>query len=492
MPLPRFLIGWVLIALLLIPAVGALNVTAGGITVNGTDTFSEGTLASFSIPTTAEARTNVFVADDDARADITLTATGITTTKINRTNVFVADDDARADITLTTTSIATTKINRTNVFVADDDTRVNITLTTTSIATTKITRTNVFVADDDTRVNITLTGTTITTPHIPITTFFISNHDVSATETLSDPGIIEPPAPSAPVANFTASTTSGTVPLTVQFTDTSSGNPTNWSWTFGDNTTSTAQHPAHTYTAPGTYTVDLTATNAAGNDTETKSGYITVTASPAENTLSFDPAISEVAIGATSNITVVLSSVPDGLAGYNITVALSDPSVGEIVGICYPTWANMPMNSNLPTDAVYVQAVDLGGSVGSGATDVALCTLTVRGDAPGTTNLTITATKVDDTIGGRYEVTVTDATLTVQNILPFPNPAGGYFPPPTDPDGDGLYEDLDGNGFIGFNDVVIYYQNMNFIESKQPLAAFDYDGSGFVGFNDVVILYRMV
>jgi PKD repeat protein len=80
----------------------------------------------------------------------------------------------------------------------------------------------------------------------------------------------------------------------------------------------------------------------------------------------------------------------------------------------------------------------------------------------------------------------------VHDVQPFPNPAGGNFPAPTDPDGDGRYEDLDGNGFVGFNDVVVYYQNMEFIESSQPLAAFDYDGSGFVGFNDVVSLYRMV
>jgi len=83
---------------------------------------------------------------------------------------------------------------------------------------------------------------------------------------------------SAPVADFVGDPTSGTAPLTVQFTDQSSGNPTSWSWDFGDGGTSTEQNPSHTYNDPGTYTVSLTVTNAYGSDTETKTDYITVSA----------------------------------------------------------------------------------------------------------------------------------------------------------------------------------------------------------------------
>ncbi|WP_442919563.1 PKD domain-containing protein [Methanoculleus sp.] len=62
----------------------------------------------------------------------------------------------------------------------------------------------------------------------------------------------------------------------MQFTDTSTGNPTAWSWTFGDGGTSTEQNPVHTYTAAGTYTVTLTATNAAGSNTTTRANLINV------------------------------------------------------------------------------------------------------------------------------------------------------------------------------------------------------------------------
>jgi len=82
--------------------------------------------------------------------------------------------------------------------------------------------------------------------------------------------------PAPPVADFSGNPTSGSAPLAVAFTDLSTGNPTSWSWTFGDGGTSTAKNPSHTYSSVGTYTVSLTATNAQGSNTKTKPGYITV------------------------------------------------------------------------------------------------------------------------------------------------------------------------------------------------------------------------
>ncbi len=81
-----------------------------------------------------------------------------------------------------------------------------------------------------------------------------------------------------PVAAFSASPTSGNLPLSVTFTDKSTNSPTSWKWNFGDGTSSTARNPTHKYSAAGKYTVTLTAINSAGSNTATKSNYITVTA----------------------------------------------------------------------------------------------------------------------------------------------------------------------------------------------------------------------
>ena len=91
----------------------------------------------------------------------------------------------------------------------------------------------------------------------------------------------------APVAEFSASPTSGKAPLNIVFTDKSTGTPTAWKWNFGDGTTSTARNPTHKYYKTGKYTVTMTATNAAGSNTVTKSNYITVTATTTKPIASF-------------------------------------------------------------------------------------------------------------------------------------------------------------------------------------------------------------
>jgi PKD repeat protein len=83
---------------------------------------------------------------------------------------------------------------------------------------------------------------------------------------------------SAPIPSFTASEVTGCAPFTVQFTDQSAGSPTAWLWTFegGDPAMSTEQNPTVTFSAPGSYSVTLEASNLFGNNTSTVVNYITV------------------------------------------------------------------------------------------------------------------------------------------------------------------------------------------------------------------------
>ncbi len=88
-------------------------------------------------------------------------------------------------------------------------------------------------------------------------------------------------------ADFTATPTSGTAPLTVQFTDLSTG-ATSWAWDFENDgiIDETAQNTSHVYPASGTYTVNLTVSDGIGSDTKIRSGYIII--SPIRNTDSGD------------------------------------------------------------------------------------------------------------------------------------------------------------------------------------------------------------
>jgi YVTN family beta-propeller protein len=76
-----------------------------------------------------------------------------------------------------------------------------------------------------------------------------------------------------PNAEFSADVIFGPPPLTVKFTDESTGNPTEWKWNFGDGGTSTDQSPEYTYKRAGVYKVTETAINSAGRNKETKINY---------------------------------------------------------------------------------------------------------------------------------------------------------------------------------------------------------------------------
>jgi hypothetical protein len=130
----------------------------------------------------------------------------------------------------------------------------------------------------------TLTGTRKIPARVDVT---VTNLSTGCSDTITN-GFSYLPAdntcqvtlPARPVANFTF-TSSG---LNTIFTDTSTGAPTGWLWNFGDpasgaSNTSAAQNPVHLFSAPGTYTVTLVASNAGGSSTPV-SKFVTVPPPP--------------------------------------------------------------------------------------------------------------------------------------------------------------------------------------------------------------------
>ncbi len=82
-------------------------------------------------------------------------------------------------------------------------------------------------------------------------------------------------ANAAPVADFMANHEE-TCTGEVMFHDVSLNGATSWHWDFGDGNSSSFQHPMHTYTNDGVYSVQLISSNAFGTDTVLKSNYIVV------------------------------------------------------------------------------------------------------------------------------------------------------------------------------------------------------------------------
>ncbi|MDE4907460.1 PEGA domain-containing protein [Methanogenium marinum] len=89
------------------------------------------------------------------------------------------------------------------------------------------------------------------------------------------------PTGSKPVPSFTATPVSGDAPLPVTFTDTSTGDPGLWNWSFGDGNHSANQNPVHIYTREGAYDVSLTVANSYGDATVTITDCVVVSGTPA-------------------------------------------------------------------------------------------------------------------------------------------------------------------------------------------------------------------
>jgi PKD repeat protein len=161
-----------------------------------------------------------------------------------------------------------------------------------------------------------LNNTTSTKQTVNSTTgiVLLASDDVAKQYWSSDEPI--PAPPTTPTASFTASPTSGSAPLTVQFTDTSTGSPTAWSWSFGDGASSTAQNPAHTYANPGTYTATLTASNSSGSS-DAATTTITVT-TPTTAAISVVGSTSSLASTPASAVTL---STPGGVSAGDVLLA---------------------------------------------------------------------------------------------------------------------------------------------------------------------------
>ena len=92
----------------------------------------------------------------------------------------------------------------------------------------------------------------------------------AGTDAVSKTITVIPLPPDPPAADFTVASATVPVNSVVNFTNTSTGDPTEFLWDFDDGSTSTAASPPHGFASPGTYEVTLTATNAGGSDSVTR------------------------------------------------------------------------------------------------------------------------------------------------------------------------------------------------------------------------------
>ena len=200
--------------------------------------------------------------------------------------------------------------------------------------------------------------------------------------------------------------------------------------------------------------------------------------------------VSSVAVGQGDAVEaeVVARNVPKGIAGGEISVSIADPEVVEITSASYSDEVGISEPPTVDDDGATasLRFADVGNAMEPEDTDFTLATVRLTGRGAGTTDID-TAGSLDDDDGEPIDV-------EARSGLAITGPAniGSAGDSPTDPDGDGYYEDVNGNGRVDYADVELLFRNLESDSVTSNAQAFDFNQNDRLDFDDVVSLYTEV
>jgi PKD repeat protein len=271
------------------PTTIAEEIIVGGITINGSDTYSEINLLNSNIPTNSITITDIFLSNSDFVKRIDLLNPNIPTYSVPIDEIFISITDA-AYVKDQKNPFAQTRAQ-----FAVDETSGNAPLTVTFIdLSIGATSWNWNFGDETTSTEQNPSHTYIEPGNYSVNLTVTNSVDMS--DTLIRENYITVEALVEPIPDFSVDLTSGKLPLTVSFTD-SSTDAVSWSWDFDNDgvVDDTVQNPVHLYTEPGTYSVNLTVTSEDGLiDSLLREAYITVE--------QIDPPVAEFEANQTSGV----------------------------------------------------------------------------------------------------------------------------------------------------------------------------------------------
>lgn len=157
----------------------------------------------------------------------------------------------------------------------------------------------------------------------------------------------------------------------------------------------------------------------------------------ATSTVQDDPAVritdASVDPGGTATVRVVLTSAPEGLAGYELVVSIGSGDVATIAGANYTDAFGLTTEPAMSEDGrtIRLEAADLGGNVQAGATDVTLVTVELRGESAGRARADARPVQFDSDGGVRMNVSVEAGSVAVGEPEPTASPTAEPTATPT-------------------------------------------------------------
>ncbi|QLK25916.1 DUF839 domain-containing protein [Natrinema zhouii] len=193
---------------------------------------------------------------------------------------------------------------------------------------------------------------------------------------------------------------------------------------------------------------------------------------------------------ATGEVDLTLSSVPDGLAGGSITVSLEHTDVAEITGATYHDALELTAGPTISDDGSTVEFrfADIDDAIEPGAMNVTLASVELEGVGTGTTDITVDVQALDDDDGAAIDPQRRPG-VVVTGPPPIGGGPGGSGRAPTDPDGDGRFEDVNGNGRLDYNDVVLLFDHIEDDSVTLNADAYGFNENGRIDYDDIDELY---
>ncbi len=121
-----------------------------------------------------------------------------------------------------------------------------------------------------------------------------------------------------------------------------------------------------------------------------------------------------VGAGQTVPVSITLTSAPDGVAGFELVVTLSNASVASITSVELPDFG-LARHELVSSSEVRIIAVDIRRLVEQGASNAALATLTVQGLAPGTSTVSVRVDRLEDDAGEPLQPRLLPGVVTVSS-----------------------------------------------------------------------------
>jgi PKD repeat protein len=293
-----------------------------------------------------------------------------------------------------------------------------------------------------------------------------------------------------PTAAFTASpevpSPGDTVTLDASGSSDSDGSIVSYNWDLNDDGEfeETGETTEVTFDAAGSYDVTLQVTDDAGTTDVTTETIEVESTTTTNGTVSLVPDSVRVTPNGSATADIVINGTGD-IAAYSFAASI-DSAATSITDV---TLAGSPGISDVSISADGSQAEASAAAAEVDATQGAtIATIELAGAPANNTTLTVSVGDVSDANGTAYPLSQPNATATVSAQDQIPDISGNGNPP-TDEDGDGLYEDVNGDGDATIADVQAFFTSYNSDTVANNSAAFDFNGDGSVTISDVQALF---